>query len=136
MENIKDLSSPCIEWSGSIDEDGYGRIQHEEKWKLAHRFVFEKQFGRIVDGMVIDHLCRNRNCVNVMHMDVVTPYENLMRGNGVTALNAMKLYCKYGHRLSGANLGTFKKGGRFCRECQRRRWREYRARKIKNGNLS
>lgn len=123
----------CIEWTGAIDGDGYGRKLIGGKWKLAHRLEYEKKNGLIPQRMVIDHLCRNRRCVNPEHMEVVTSAQNTRRGNGIASLNAKKVFCKNGHPLNGDNLEPDKGGRRQCKTCARARWRAYRARKIKEG---
>lgn len=120
--------TPCIEWDGYRDEDGYGRLSVAGKWCGAHRVAWEKARGEIPEGMVIDHLCRNRACVNVAHMEVVTPVENTKRG-----INATKEECTRGHPLSGENLMVRASGRRWCRECGRLRWRAYRLRKMEAG---
>lgn len=133
QQHTADLMSPCEPWTGYLDEDGYGRVQADGKWKMAHRVAYEQEVGAIPQSKVVDHLCRNRACVNVDHMEIVTVMENVLRGTGVTAQNAMKLFCKSGHPLSGENLLIDGRGRRACKECGRARWRAYRQRKINNG---
>ena len=70
----------------------------------------------------------NRACVNPAHLEPVTQRENVMRSRGSTAALALKTHCDHGHPLSGANLAIGPDGHRRCRECSRRRVREYRAR--------
>lgn len=120
--------TPCIEWQGARDEDGYGRVNHTGKWRGAHRVAWEEVRGTIPDGLVIDHLCRNRVCVNLAHLELVTSAENTRRG-----LSATKTHCCHGHPLSGENLMVRPNGTRACRECGRIRWRAYRSRKIEAG---
>ena len=92
----------------------------------------EALVGPIPKDLCIDHLCRVRNCVNPAHLEPVTVRENILRGNGPTAVNARKQLCKYGHRLFGRNLYQKPRHGwpaRECRTCNRflaRRWREKR----------
>jgi hypothetical protein len=73
--------------------------------------------------MSLDHLCRNRACVNPAHMEPVTNKVNIMRGAGVGAMCALKTTCLRGHPLSGDNLRTRPDGERACRTCQRARKR-------------
>lgn len=71
----------CWLWQGSINpKTGYGKKQFGGKSILAHRWVFENFCGQIPEGLVIDHLCRHRSCVNPKHMRVVTPAENSRAG--------------------------------------------------------
>ena len=130
-QHTPDLSQPCIEWVGVIDNDGYGRLNVKNKWRLAHRVEYERLVGTITEGLVIDHLCRNRRCVNVNHMEVVSNKENVLRGSGISAKNAVKEYCKNGHKLPDSINGK-----RRCLICARRRWREYRLREIEKGTWS
>ena len=123
----------CIEWEGAIDVDGYGRKNVNGKWCQAHRLAWESMNGPIKDGMHIDHVCRNRRCVNPLHLELVTRKENILRGVGPTAINARKIVCSRGHALSGDNLRIRPNGSRECKECSRLRWRQYRLRKIEAG---
>lgn len=121
--------TPCIPWNGYLDDDGYGRVSIAGKWRGAHRVAWERDHGQIPYGLVIDHLCRNRACVNTEHMEPVTAIENTKRGT-----NATKTECTRGHPLSGDNLMVRPSGRRWCRECGRLRWRAYRNRKIEDGS--
>lgn len=122
----------CVLWGGAIDSDGYGRIQKDGKWQLAHRVVWMNAVGPITGELVIDHLCRNRKCVNVSHMEIVTNAENVLRGVGITALNKRKTHCLRGHEFTSEN--TIKTpNGRSCRACSYDRWKAYKARKIEAG---
>ncbi len=119
----------CIPWSGAVDRHGYGRKQVGRKWKLAHRVEWERLRGPIPEGLTIDHLCRNRSCVNVEHMEPVTVRVNVLRGVGATAQNARATHCKAGHPLTQIESS----GKRGCRICASARWRAYRARGIAAG---
>lgn len=76
-------------------------------------------------GTHIDHLCRNRRCVNPTHMEVVTPNENWRRGASPVGINARKTHCKHGHEFTPENTkwrmrphrGTLPT--RSCRICLR-----------------
>lgn len=91
----------------------------------SHRFAYEAQVGPIPDGMVIDHLCKNRACQNARHMEPVTNRANIQRGEVGGHLRA-KTHCPKGHPYSGENLYVTKTGSRHCRECTRERTRQWR----------
>jgi hypothetical protein len=92
---------------------------------LAHRAVF----GPIKQGLVLDHKCRTRCCVNPDHLTAVSHRENVLAGTAPPAELAKKTHCVDGHELLGENLYVTPKGARACKECGRRRWREWRSRK-------
>lgn len=121
--------SECIEWQGNIHVSGYGRLGQ----KYAHRVAYEREIGPIPEGLVIDHLCRNRACVNTDHMELVTNGENVMRGEGPAAENARKTRCPKGHPLTPGNLyvGKTRSGGkeRRCRTCRLEQQAAYQKRK-------
>lgn len=128
-----EIKNECWEWQGKLDKNGYGRFAVNRKNIRSHRFSYEFYIGKIPNGLVIDHLCRNKRCVNPKHLEPVTNKENILRGLGLASLNSKKIYCINGHLLKNKNLYVQKKTGkRFCRECDRRRGRELYIRKKKN----
>lgn len=70
----------CWEWIGTRLRNGYGKKTFDKKNMLAHRWVWQQFFGPIAEGMVIDHICQNRGCVNPHHLRVVTQAENVRAG--------------------------------------------------------
>jgi hypothetical protein len=122
----------CWPWNRPLD-NGYGRFPHKGRTKLAHRAAWEIWFGNIPEGLHIDHLCRNRSCVNPHHMEPVSIAENVLRGEGTSANNARKTHCLKGHPLSGENLYLYKgsrngKAHRACISCMRSRTTQWRLR--------
>ncbi|ATS93004.1 HNH endonuclease [Mycobacterium phage Superphikiman] len=107
----------CIEWAAGRDRDGYG-VFHLGKSLRAHRWIYEHVVGAIPEGFVIDHLCRNRACVNPEHLEPVENRENLMRGETRARRNAEKVECPQGHPYSGDNLYVSPTGGRACKTCR------------------
>jgi hypothetical protein len=79
--------------------------------------AYELAIGPIPEGLTIDHLCRNRGCVNPAHLEAVTNRTNLLRGDGIAALNARKTHCKRGHEFTPENTYVWREGTRACRAC-------------------
>lgn len=107
----------CWIWTAARSH-GYGVVTIDRRLVKAHRSVYQALVGQIPEGLTIDHLCRERACVNPEHLEPVTHRENILRGEGVAAKNAAKTHCPYGHEYDEKN--TRRTGGRrVCRECSR-----------------
>lgn len=70
--------SGCWEWTANRDNHGYGTIRIDGQMLRAHRWAYESENGPIPVGMVVDHLCHNRGCVNAAHLRVTTHDENTL----------------------------------------------------------
>lgn len=98
--------------------DGYTRFRFEGRAQLTHRVIYAQARGPIPHGLVIDHLCRNRACIEITHLEAVTQRENVMRGEGYFARNGRKTHCAQGHEFSVENTYYRPDGtGRRCRKC-------------------
>lgn len=109
----------CWEWRAYRSADGYGRFNAtRHRPENAHRIAYRLTVGPIPDGLQLDHLCRNRACVNPQHLEPVTVRDNVLRGVSTAASRARQTHCKRGHELSGANLRIDGRGFRRCNACK------------------
>jgi len=132
---VKNQESGCWEWVAQINPSGYGSISVHASPTPAHRVAYELYVGKIPEGLHIDHLCRNRCCVNPKHLEPVTNKENGRRGIAAQvnrARHLAKTHCKFGHPLSGDNVLQTKKQ-RVCLTCRLARKRKYNALLPKSG---
>lgn len=126
---FKIIDSGCFEWLGTCNSDGYGRIGIKGKSIKAHRAMASLIYGVIPAGMVIDHLCRNRMCVNPTHLEIVDNKTNLSRGNSAfNRKGKYKEFCTRGHTLKN-NFLMYQNGRgvktRICKVCRQESRRRY-----------
>lgn len=114
----------CWAWTANRTGNGYGMYRQ----RMAHRVAYEALVERIPTGLELDHLCRNRSCVNPAHLEPVTHQENMRRSPlwGGRYQRA-KTHCKAGHPYDETNTYPVK-GGRDCRAC---RWDAHLRRKAR-----
>jgi len=121
MKRVRVSENGCHEWTGNVNRYGYGMfyVSAIGKMRAAHRWFYEYQHG-LIEGMDLDHLCRNRKCVNLNHLEVVTRRVNLLRGETIPARNVQKEKCPKGHELSPyRKIKTRTHPRRHCPECAR-----------------
>lgn len=131
---LLDPSTGCWEWQG-VRSSGYGihygRAYIGKPQVSAHRFSWLYFFGEWPQkGLHLDHLCRNKCCVNPEHLEPVTPYENMsVRGNSISTQNKSKTHCANGHLFDEDNTRRNIHGWRYCHTCKVSNDRRYRANK-------
>ncbi|MFE1731679.1 HNH endonuclease signature motif containing protein [Streptomyces bacillaris] len=116
----------CWDWTAHVKPNGYGQFKVAGRPQYAHRVAYELVRGPIPRGLVIDHLCRRRHCVNPDHLEVVTTRTNIRRGISPAARRARQTHCARGHRFNHANTYRAPNGTRHCRPCAARRARDRR----------
>jgi hypothetical protein len=131
----------CWEWMAATDRGGYGVFNPNGTLVRAHRFAWENLVGPIPEGLHIDHLCRNRICVCIDHLEPVTPKMNHERGTSVVRRKiqaATITHCPRNHEYNEENTNVNKRtGARKCLTCHRdneRRRRDQRRKDNDNGS--
>lgn len=116
----------CWTWEGAKNGNGYGNFSlHKGITGQPYRFSYSLVHGAVAENLEADHLCRNRECVNPDHLEMVTHKENNARGMSPSAIHARKTHCaRAGHPLFGENLYVGPQGNRACMECRRRARRD------------
>lgn len=113
----------CWLWQAPLDKDGYGVFYLRRRPRRAHRVGWYMLRGEIPAGMVINHVCGNRHCVNPQHLEMVTVRENALKDSrSLGALNARKMHCPEGH-----NYDRVYSGQRYCSTCEATKARRLRA---------
>lgn len=110
---------PCWTWTGDVERKGYGRITIAGTAVPATRFLCGLEGVAIPDGHEPDHLCKNTNCVNLAHLEIVPKRVNILRSDNPAAINARKTHCKRGHEFTPDNTTLrVRPDGRVRRECR------------------
>lgn len=111
----------CWLWRGQRQKTGHGKFYWKGKYTSAHRAMYKQFVSSDIDGLDVDHLCKNPPCVNLSHLEAVTSRINTLRGSSPSAVNALKTHCLNGHEFTAENT-KFKGRHRTCITCRRARW--------------
>lgn len=109
-------TTTCWMWEGSLRGHGYGQFYLNGSMAAAHRISYQHFVGPIPIGLVLDHICRVRTCVNPEHLRTITNKENVLIGIGNSAVNKRKTHCKNGHAFDDKN--TYFSGNLTWRRCK------------------
>lgn len=115
----------CWRWRAALDGDGYGRFYFGGRRVMAHRMSVVLDGRPIGRGLVVDHICRTRDCVNPGHLRIVTPFQNLHENSMAPShLASISDTCHAGHKFDEGNTRRNVSGHRLCRACERVRDRK------------
>lgn len=113
----------CLIWQGPLDKDGYGSFYLRRINRRAHRVAWFSAHGDLPEGMVVNHVCRNRACVNPQHLQAISATESALRDTtSLGYINSQKTMCPMGHPYDV----TYGKQ-RYCSICERAKQRRLRA---------
>lgn len=135
-----DSRTDCWNWTAGKTSLGYGVFSIKHSSYRAHRVSWAIFNGSLSSGLVLDHKCKNRMCINPDHLREVTRKVNtLENSNGPAYLNSIKTHCRNGHALTPDNL-TSNKNERVCLTCNRisdaKRQREKRKKNKENASVT
>ena len=100
----------CITWTGCENGRGYGQLHYKRKTSRVHKVLYEITNGPVTEGLELDHICKNRKCVNTNHLRTVTHAENLV--------GRIHTHCNRGHEYIEGSYYQYKKQ-KVCKECAR-----------------
>ncbi|MFB7114058.1 HNH endonuclease [Streptomyces sp. NPDC056291] len=109
LQKCEDLDG-CWVYTGTPNQDGYCRVRHFGRMTMGHRILWEELRSEIPDGLTLDHLCRNRACVNPWHLDPVPQRVNAQR-------MVPKTHCPAGHTYTDDNIYRLTNGAKYCKTC-------------------
>jgi hypothetical protein len=119
LHRVEGNGQGCWLWTGATSHGGYGAVQWNGQVTGAHRVTFELAKGPIPIGLTIDHLCRNRLCVNPDHLEAVSIQENNRRKP------AYRL-CRRGHDVEAVGWVSAGSDKRTCRAISTKQYNDRR----------
>lgn len=112
QDPLANAAGECWVWTGAINGGGYGWFRLFGRDAKPHRIAYRDFGNKLPDELEIDHLCRNKACVNPAHLEAVTHQENVSRG-----VAGNRTHCPHGHEYSPENTTVFVRNGREVRYC-------------------
>jgi len=126
LAHLIPAANGCLEWEGCCSAWGYGQANVDGVIVYIHKWLWELVHGPVPAGWEVDHLCRNRRCGNVLHLEAVPKAVNTLRGVGQSALHAKKTHCPLGHPYDVIVVRARGRSTRRCKRCEqvRSQWRD------------
>lgn len=116
-------SGDCLLWTGPLDKDGYGSFYFRRANRRANRVAWFMHHGDVGDRMVVSPFCRNRNCVNHQHLNVIQKADHPMNSStSICYINSQKTHCRRGHPYDREYSGQ-----RYCSVCEAEKKKRLRA---------
>lgn len=135
MVAIQEDTDSCWLWKGKHRKPRqYPAFKIDGKHIQVHRWTYEHFVGPVPEGLLVDHLCNNNNCLNPWHLEPKTSLANTMRGSTPARRNAERTHCIHGHPFDEANTRyrksyTSERLHRWCATCNLIHSREMKAKR-------
>ena len=120
----------CIVFDGPKSGGGYGYAAINGKVVRVHRALWEEVNGNIPEGMTVDHMCYQKDCINIEHLRLLSHSDNTKMSRANIERKS-KTHCRKGHPYSGKNLYIDKRGSRHCTACTRERTKVWQAEQMR-----
>jgi len=109
----------CLIFNSKYDIHGYRQFWFNGENVLVHRYIYEHVFGKIPKNMHIHHTCEVRDCVNILHLEMVKDSEHFKKdSNNIMKSFMLQTHCKREHEFTKENTYISKLGARCCRKCR------------------
>ncbi len=133
-QRVERPAAGCWTWTGACNRAGYGMVRVDRRTELAHRISYELSVGPVAAGLEVCHRCDNPPCVNPDHLFMGTRQDNesdkKLKGRTSNAgIKNPPAHCPRGHEYNDVNTRWHGRT-RYCRACQRERWREKHGRAV------
>lgn len=101
----------CWNWTGGLDQAGYGRFTVDGKNIGPHRYAYRQLVGPLPKEL--DHRCHNRRCVNPDHLRPATRSQNLENLSGARSDSGTGIRGVSLHKLTGKYAAQVCKNGKI-----------------------
>jgi hypothetical protein len=116
---VPNQPSCCWEWTGALTDRGYAEVSLDGLVFKSHRVAYSDLIESVPTDKMIDHLCRNRKCVNPDHLQIASDKMNVRTGFSPSGVHARKTHCPQGHPYDNVNTYWWNGTNRQCKTCKR-----------------